>query len=93
MYDLNKRSYFTTLGELRLLLANYSDDTPVSVCGVIGSYLHFAEDDSYVTFDDEALDSDYDEWSLNDDDIEGQYALIMAEHEARLAVLAAEEGA
>ena len=44
MYDLNKRSYFTTLGELRMLLAAFPADTKVCTGGVLGSYLHFEED-------------------------------------------------
>lgn len=59
MYDLNKRSYFTTLGELRALLADLPDDTEVCTGGVLGSYLHFEKDKDLISFDDEDLDSDY----------------------------------
>ena len=87
MYDLNKRSYFTTLGELRALLANLPDDTKVCTSGVYGSYVHFAKDDSLVSFDDEDLGEDYaeDYPNVDSDFWEGQEALMMKEHEARLA--------
>lgn len=86
MYDLNKRSYFTTLGELRALLAKLPDDTKVCTSGVYGSYVHFAKDDSLVSFDDEDLGEDYaEDCPIEDPDFwEGQEALMMKEHEARL---------
>lgn len=55
MYDLNKRSYFTTLGELRELLAGLPDDTEVCTCGALGSYIHFEENNSIISFDTETL--------------------------------------
>lgn len=61
MYDLNKRSYFTNLGELRMLLANLPNETEVCTGGVLGSYLHFEKDRDLVSFDDEELDDCYDE--------------------------------
>ena len=63
MYDLNKRSYFTTLGELRMLLAHLPADTKVCTGGVLGSYLHFEQDGSLVSFDDEDLTKEYSEQS------------------------------
>ena len=59
MYDLNKRSYFTTLGELRMLLADLPNETEVCTGGVLGSYLHFEKDKDLISFDDEDLDCDY----------------------------------
>jgi len=87
MYDLNKRSYFTTLGELRALLADLPNDTKVCTGGVLGSYLHFTTDNSLVSFDDEDLGEDYaEDYPIEDPDFwEGQEALMMKEHEARLA--------
>ena len=86
MYDLNKRSYFTTLGELRMLLAHLPADT------VLGSYLHFEQDGSLVSFDDEDLTKEYSEqFSKNgaDEDFwQGQDALMMHEHNDRLDYLA-----
>jgi len=55
MYNYEKRSRFETLGELRVLLADYPDSTPVYVCGVPNSYLHVDEDDGFVSFDDDPL--------------------------------------
>ena len=60
MYDLNKRSYFTTLGELRMLLADLPNETEVCTGGVLGSYLHFDKDKDLISFDDEDLGPDYD---------------------------------
>jgi hypothetical protein len=37
MFDLKKRAYFTTLGELRMLLADMPDETEVSVLGLPGT--------------------------------------------------------
>ena len=93
MYDLNKRSYFTTLGELRLLLANYPDDTRIYSCGADDAYLHIDDSGKFVSIDYDDLSSDYDDEVSIDDDLfpdfwEGQYALMMTEHEARLADLA-----
>ncbi len=59
MYDWEKRAYFTTLGELRTLLAKYPDHTKVCTGGVLGSWLHFDLNEMLVSFDDEDLDSDY----------------------------------
>ena len=92
MYDLNKRSYFTTLGELRMLLAHLPADTKVCTGGVLGSYLHFEQDGNLVSFDDEDLTEDYSEQFSEDggdDDFwEGQEALMMHEHNDRLDYLA-----
>ena len=89
MYDLNKRSYFSTLGELRALLANLPDDTKVCTSGVYGSYIHFAKDDSLVSFDDEDLGEDYaEDCPIEDPDFwEGQEALMIKEHKMRLEEL------
>ena len=91
MYDLNMRSYFTTLGELRMLLAHLPADTKVCTCGVLGSYLHFEHDGSLVSFDDEDLSTDYSEQSSEDaadeDFWQGQDALMMHEHNDRLDYL------
>ena len=97
MYDLNKRSYFTTLGELRLLLANYPDDTRIYACGADDAYLHFDDSGMFVSVDYDALDSDYEDELAADvapfsNFWEEQAALMMAEHDARLAVLTSAEG-
>ena len=59
MYNLEKRAYFTTLGELRMLLADFPDDTKVCTSGVWGAYLHIEKDGSLASFDDEDLWSEY----------------------------------
>ena len=91
MYDSKMRSYFTTLGELRLLLAHLPADTKVCTGGVLGSYLHFEQDGSLVSFDDEDLSTDYSEQSSEDaadeDFWQGQDALMMHEHNDRLDYL------
>ncbi len=61
MYDINKRSYFSHLGELRMLLSNLPNETEVCTSGVLGSYLHFEKDRDLISFDDEDLGSHYDE--------------------------------
>lgn len=93
MYDLKKRSYFTTLGELRQLLADYPDDTPIYACGASGCYLHIDDEGSHVSIDYDALDSEYDEGFSVDEDLdtdfwEGQYVRMIIEHEERLLALA-----
>ena len=65
MYNLKNRAYFTSLGELRMLLADYPDNTQVCTIGVYGSYLHVTEDKSLISFDDEALDDVYSETDDN----------------------------
>ena len=92
MYDLNKRSYFTTLGELRMLLADLPNETEVCTGGVLGSYLHFEQDGRLVSFDDDDLSTDYSEQLCEDADDEvfwqGQEGLMMHEHNDRLDYLA-----
>ena len=90
MYDLNKRAYFTTLGELRLLLADYPDDTRFYACGAVDCYLHIEESGDFVSIDYDDLDSDYEDGRSIDEDLfwETQYVRMMKEHEERLAALA-----
>ncbi len=70
MYNLEKRAYFTNLGELRMLLADMPDDTEVCTGGVLGSYLHFDKEKDLISFDDEDLDPDYDIDGYSDDERE-----------------------
>lgn len=67
MYNLKKRAYFTNLGELRMLLADFPDGTEVCTIGVLGSYLHVDEERHLISFDDEPLGDCYPE--LDDEDI------------------------
>ena len=59
MYDLKKRAYFTTLGELRMLLKDYPDETPIYNCGCEDSWLHIDAEGEFVSLDNESLYSDY----------------------------------
>ena len=66
MYDLKKRAYYTTLGELRMLLKDYPDEMPVYNCGCEDSWLHIDADGRFVSLDNESLSFDY------SDDLERQ---------------------
>ena len=68
MFSLEKRAYFTTLGELRMLLAGFPNETKVCTIGVYGSYLHIEEDESLISFDTEELFDDYPEFARDDYD-------------------------
>ena len=59
MYDLKKRAYFTTLGELRMLLEEYPDEMPVYNCGSPDNWLHIDEDEKFISLDNESLSCDY----------------------------------
>ena len=92
MYNLNRRECFTTLGELRLLLAAFSPDTRVHICDADIAYLHVDEAKEFVALDTSALDEDYFEWYPVDDSHwldfwHGQDALMMEEHRDRLQYL------
>ncbi len=67
MYDLKKRSYVTTLGELRSLLAELPDDTEISGAGALGAWLHFAKEETIVCIDPESLYDCYEEY--DDDEV------------------------
>ena len=69
MYDITKRQYFTTLKELRDLLANEPDDTEVCICGQSGSWLHFAKEGNLICLDSESLYDDYVENEVGDPDL------------------------
>lgn len=91
MYDLNKLNYFTTVGELRMLLAEIPDNAEVSVGGA-DAYIHVSPDNELITFDCDDLKECYDEWYSVDEEHykdfwEGQEALIMLEHKMRRETL------
>ena len=48
MYNLEKRAYFTNLGELRMLLADKPDETEVCICGQLGLGLQFSKEGNLV---------------------------------------------
>ena len=83
MYDLNKRSYFTTLGELRMLLADLPDDTEVSGAGAFGAWLHFDKEKDFICIDPESLYADYAEEYGDDEEVKEEEQ--MKEHELRLS--------
>ena len=88
MYNINKCSYFTTVKELRTLLADIPDDASVFVGGS-DAYLHVSDDNNLISFDYDNLWEAYDEWYPEEDESfwDKQEALIKREHEARLALL------
>ena len=61
MYDLNKRAYISTLGELRSLLAALPDDTEISGAGAEGAWLHFGRERNIICIDPESLYDSYEE--------------------------------
>lgn len=69
MYDLKKRAYFSTLGELRALLAGMPDNTIVCTAGSVGSWLHVECSGRMISFDDDSLTWDYREY-LSDAGVE-----------------------
>ena len=58
MYNINKRSEFTTVGDLRKLLAELSDETLIYICGA-GGWFHIEEDESVICLDCEDLEYCY----------------------------------
>lgn len=81
MYDLNKRAYITTLGELRLLLADYPNDTEISGAGAFGAWLHFDKGKDLVCIDPESLSESEEEYYTDDE--EQKMKEQMRAHEAR----------
>jgi hypothetical protein len=61
MYDISKRKQFSTVGELRQLIAGLNDDTRVVVTGDDYCWFHIEKDESVICFDVEDLDNWYDE--------------------------------
>ena len=64
MYDLKKRAYISTLGELRSLLADLPDDTEISGAGAFGAWLHFKKGENLVCIDPECLYDCYEEYMM-----------------------------
>lgn len=60
MYDINKRKQFKTVGDLKQLLANVSDDTKIYITGTDG-WFHIEADESIICLDYEDLDECYEE--------------------------------
>ena len=59
MFDKERREQFYTVGELRSLLENWSDSTPVSICGESFGWFHANEDNSGITLDYSDLEESY----------------------------------
>ena len=59
MYDINKRTTFDTVGELKKLIENVPDNTKVYVIGSSG-WFHIEEDKTAICFDDTCLEDCYD---------------------------------
>ena len=57
MYNINKRAEFTTVGDLRKLLVEAPDKTPIYICGA-GGWFHIEEDKSYICLDCEDLEDE-----------------------------------
>lgn len=59
MYDITKRKQFKTVGDLKRLLENVSDETQVVITGDDYCWFHIEEDESVVCLDVEELDDVY----------------------------------
>lgn len=59
MYDMTKKSQFSTVGELRELLKNIPDNTKIVVTGDDYCWFHIEEDGSVICLDVEELDEAY----------------------------------
>ena len=61
MYNINKRKQFNTVGDLKKLLDEVSDDTKMVICGDDYCWFHIEEDKSVVCLDMEDLEDCYEE--------------------------------
>lgn len=61
MYNIDKRKQCDTVGDLKKLLAEVSDDTKIVICGDDYCWFHIEEDESVVCFDYEDLEECYEE--------------------------------
>lgn len=59
MYNINKRTKFDTVGDLKKLLTNIADDTKIFICGDDNCWYHIEVDESVVCLDCEELDDAY----------------------------------
>ena len=59
MYNIDKRKQFATVGELKQLLANVSDDVKIVICGDDYCWFHIEEDESVICLDYDELDDAY----------------------------------
>ena len=61
MYDITKRKQFSTVGDLKKLLENISDETQIVVTGDDYCWFHIEQDGSVICLDVEELDDVYEE--------------------------------
>ena len=61
MYNINKRKQFKTVGDLKKLLANISNETKIVITGDDYCWFHIEEDESVICLDCEELDDGYDD--------------------------------
>jgi len=59
MYDKERRKQFSTIGELKALLNDISDNTKVVICGDDFCWFHVEQDESVICLDTEDLEEDY----------------------------------
>lgn len=59
MYNIEKRTSFSTVGELKKLLENLSDETQVFITGDSACWFHIEEDESVICLDTEDLEDCY----------------------------------
>lgn len=59
MYDILKRKQFSTVGELKQLLENYSDNTQIVITGDDYCWFHVEQDESVICLDVEDLEECY----------------------------------
>lgn len=60
MYNIEKRSRFETVGELKKLLKDIENDTKIVVCGDDYCWFHIENDGSVICLDNEDLEVCYD---------------------------------
>ena len=82
MYNLKKRSYITTVGELRSLLAGIPNSTEISACGACEAWLHFDDEKGLICIDYDSLDDCYPDFDEAADMVEEQ----QADHRLRLRI-------
>ena len=59
MYNINKRKQFETVGDLKKLLAEVSDEVQIVITGDSYCWFHIEEDESVVCLDCEDLEDCY----------------------------------
>jgi hypothetical protein len=62
MYDITKKKQFHTVGDLKELLKDISDETKIVVTGDDYCWFHVEEDGSVICLDVEELDDAYEKY-------------------------------